>query len=58
MRTYVGVMAGIRAKVENKGQYDEYLADLKPLREELGVNLKEDLYPEKLYSATVDAQAS
>lgn len=58
MRTCVGTMVGIKAKVENKGQYDEYLADLKPLREELGVNLKEDLYPEKLYSATVDAQAS
>lgn len=37
---------GIKAKVENKGQYDEYLRDLEPLREELGVSLKEDLYPE------------
>jgi len=37
---------GIKAKVENKGQYDEYLRELKPLREELGVSLKEDLYPE------------
>lgn len=58
MRVYGGVMVGIKAKVENKQQYNEYLHDLKPLREELGVNLKEDLYPEKLYSATVDAQAS
>ncbi|KAK4694164.1 cytochrome c oxidase subunit 5a, partial [Lecanoromycetidae sp. Uapishka_2] len=39
------------AKVENKGQYDEYLRDLEPLREELGVNLKEDLYPDQLYTA-------
>jgi hypothetical protein len=37
---------GIKAKVENKGQYDQYLEELKPLREELGVSLKEDLYPE------------
>jgi hypothetical protein len=42
---------GIKAKVENKGQYDEYLRDLEPLREELGVNLKEDLYPDQLYTA-------
>ena len=42
---------GIKAKVENKGQYDEYLRDLAPIREELGVNLKEDLYPEQLYTA-------
>ena len=49
---------GIKAKVENKGQYDEYLRDLKPIREELGVNLKEDLYPDPLYSGSVDAQAS
>ena len=37
---------GIKAKVENQGQYEEYLDDLKPIRDELGVNLKEDLYPE------------
>ena len=41
---------GIKAKVENKGQYDEYLRDLEPLREELGIDLKEDLYPEQLYT--------
>jgi Cytochrome c oxidase subunit Va len=38
--------AGIKHKVENKHQYQEYLDELKGLREELGVNLKEDLYPE------------
>lgn len=40
-------LTGIKAKVENKGQYDQYLEELKPLREELGVSLKEDLYPEE-----------
>ncbi|KAL9619422.1 MAG: hypothetical protein Q9160_005933 [Pyrenula sp. 1 TL-2023] len=44
--TAVRVFEGIKAKVENQGQYKEYLDELKPLREELGVNLKEDLYPE------------
>jgi hypothetical protein len=36
---------GIKAKVENKQQYNQYVEELKDLREELGVNLKEDLYP-------------
>lgn len=40
------MQTGIKAKVENKGQYDEYLEELKPIRDELGVNLKESLYPE------------
>ena len=40
---------GIRAKVENRGQYHEYLRDLQPIREELGVSLKEDMYPEATY---------
>lgn len=40
-------LSGIKAKVENRGQYDQYLAELAPLREELGVSLKEDLYPEE-----------
>jgi hypothetical protein len=39
-------LIGIKAKVENKGQYDEYVKDLESLRQELGVNLKEDLYPD------------
>lgn len=42
----MSLYAGIKAKVENKMQYDEYLKDLEPLREELGVDLKENLYPE------------
>ncbi|KAL8727651.1 MAG: hypothetical protein Q9166_005887 [cf. Caloplaca sp. 2 TL-2023] len=44
--TAVRIFEGIKAKVENQGQYEEYLEDLKPLRDELGVNLKEDLYPD------------
>lgn len=39
-------LTGIKAKVENKGQYEQYLEELKPLREELGVSLKEDMYPD------------
>ena len=37
---------GIKAKVENKLQYDEYLKELEPLREELGIVLKETMYPD------------
>jgi cytochrome c oxidase subunit 5a len=45
--TAVRVFEGVKAKVENKGQYEQYLEELKPLREELGIVLKEDLYPEE-----------
>lgn len=38
---------GIKAKVENKGQYEEYVQELKGIREELGINLKDDMYPEQ-----------
>lgn len=44
--TAVRIFEGIKAKVETKAQYDEYLKELGPLREELGVSLKETLYPE------------
>lgn len=37
---------GIKAKVENKNQYEEYLKELQSVREELGVHLKENMYPE------------
>jgi hypothetical protein len=37
---------GLREKVENDGQYKEYLRELEPLREELGISLKEAMYPE------------
>jgi len=43
--TAVRIFEGIQAKVENQSQYKEYVEALAPLREELGVNLKEDLYP-------------
>ncbi|OAR02665.1 hypothetical protein LLEC1_01825 [Akanthomyces lecanii] len=42
--TAVRIFEGIKAKVDSKGQYDQYLQELKPLREELGVPLKEDLF--------------
>ncbi|ELR02569.1 cytochrome c oxidase subunit VI [Pseudogymnoascus destructans] len=45
--TAVRVFEGIKAKVENKNQYDQYLEELRPIREELGVELKEDLFPEE-----------
>ncbi|KAI4261058.1 MAG: hypothetical protein L6R35_007416, partial [Caloplaca aegaea] len=44
--TAVRIFEAIEAKVENQHQYEEYLEDLKPLREELGVNLKAELYPD------------
>jgi cytochrome c oxidase subunit 5a len=37
---------GIKAKVENVGQYEEYVKELEGIREELGINLKENLFPE------------
>ncbi|KAI9727218.1 MAG: Cytochrome c oxidase subunit 6 [Cirrosporium novae-zelandiae] len=43
--TAVRIFEGIKAKVENQGQYEQYVQELKGLREELGVPLKEDLYP-------------
>ncbi|CAA7265096.1 unnamed protein product [Cyclocybe aegerita] len=42
--TAVRVFEGIREKVENKTQYDAYVQETKPLREELGLLLKEELY--------------
>lgn len=45
--TAVRIFQAIKHKVENKHQYQEYLDELKPLREELGVSLKEDLYPDR-----------
>ena len=34
--TAVRIFEGIKEKVENKGQYDQYLQELKGIREELG----------------------
>ncbi|KAF8253114.1 COX5A-domain-containing protein [Wilcoxina mikolae CBS 423.85] len=44
--TAVRIFEGIKAKVENKQQYQQYLEELAPVRQELGVELVEDLYPE------------
>ncbi|PCH34345.1 COX5A-domain-containing protein [Wolfiporia cocos MD-104 SS10] len=42
--TAVRVFEGIKEKVENKQQYQAYLDELKPVREELGINVREELY--------------
>ncbi|KAF8648442.1 hypothetical protein AX16_006286 [Volvariella volvacea WC 439] len=42
--TAVRIFEGIREKVENKQQYQAYLDELKPVREELGILTKEELY--------------
>jgi len=44
--TAVRIFEGLREKVENKGQYEQYLEELKDLRQELGIQLKEELYPQ------------
>ncbi|KAG6809372.1 hypothetical protein H0H92_000510 [Tricholoma furcatifolium] len=42
--TAVRIFEGIKEKVENKQQYQAYLEELKGVREELGISLKEELY--------------
>ncbi|CAO1635117.1 unnamed protein product [Jaminaea pallidilutea] len=42
--TAVRVFEGIREKVENQRQYEQYVEALKPVRDELGINLREELY--------------
>ncbi|KAJ7119427.1 putative cytochrome-c oxidase chain VI precursor [Mycena epipterygia] len=44
--TAVRVFNGVKVKVENKRQYEEYVEELKGVREELGITLEEELYPE------------
>ena len=44
--TAVRIFEGIKAKVENKTQYEQYLEELEPLRKELGIELREILYPD------------
>jgi cytochrome c oxidase subunit 5a len=46
-RWLLNYVAGIKFKVENKGQYTEYLQELEPIRAELGIPLKEAMYPEE-----------
>lgn len=38
---------GVKAKVENPDQYKQYLESLESLRVELGVALREELYPQE-----------
>ncbi|KAL3463741.1 cytochrome c oxidase subunit VA-domain-containing protein [Aspergillus heterothallicus] len=45
--TAVRIFEGIKAKVENQDQYKQYLNALEGLRQELGVALREELYPEQ-----------
>ncbi|KAJ5851715.1 uncharacterized protein N7529_011100 [Penicillium soppii] len=45
--TAVRVFEGIKAKVENPDQYKQYLESLEGLRQELGVALREELYPQE-----------
>ncbi|KAH8088111.1 cytochrome-c oxidase chain VI precursor [Filobasidium floriforme] len=42
--TAVRILEGVKEKVENKGQYQAYLDELKPIITELGVTTKEQLY--------------
>lgn len=41
--TAVRVFEGLKEKVENESQYKQYLEELAPVREELGVLTKEEL---------------
>ncbi|PWY92135.1 cytochrome c oxidase polypeptide VI mitochondrial precursor [Aspergillus heteromorphus CBS 117.55] len=45
--TAVRVFEGIKAKVETQEQYKQYLEALEGLRQELGVALREELYPQE-----------
>lgn len=42
--TAVRTFEALRHKVENETQYNAYLEELKGIREELGIDLKEELY--------------
>merc|ERR1712093_491202 len=42
--TAVRIFEGLKEKVENATQYQQYVQETKPLREQLGVLLKEELY--------------
>ena len=37
-------------------QYEEYLEELRPLREELGIPLQEDMFPGQLISHVLDRE--
>jgi len=42
--TAVRIFEGLKEKVENKGQYAEYLKETEGIRKELGLQTKEELY--------------
>ncbi|SJX66243.1 probable cytochrome-c oxidase chain VI precursor [Sporisorium reilianum f. sp. reilianum] len=42
--TAVRIFEGIKQKVENESQYKQYVDALKGVRDELGIQLKEELY--------------
>lgn len=44
--TAIRVFEALKFKVETQEQYDAYLEELKGVREELGIPLKEELFPE------------
>ena len=44
--TAVRIFEGLKTKVENLSQYHQYLEELEPIRKELGVELRETLYPD------------
>lgn len=45
--TAVRVFEALKYKVEDQSQYDAYLDELKDVRQELGIPLKEELFPEE-----------
>ncbi|BGP58155.1 hypothetical protein JCM8202_002546 [Rhodotorula sphaerocarpa] len=45
--TAVRVFEGLKEKTENAQQYKQYVDELKPLRDELGIALREELYGSK-----------
>lgn len=42
--TAVRIFEGLREKVENHSQYEAYLQELKPIKDELGILTKEELF--------------
>ncbi|KAI9781223.1 MAG: Cytochrome c oxidase subunit 6 [Peltula sp. TS41687] len=45
--TAVRIFEGLKAKVQNVTEYNEYLEETKEDREEMGVPLKEEMYPDE-----------
>ncbi|THU84233.1 cytochrome-c oxidase chain VI [Dendrothele bispora CBS 962.96] len=44
--TAVRIFEGVKEKVESKAQYQAYLDELAGVRQELGISLQEELYPQ------------